>query len=303
MEASSAKLQVQKNHRDGGKVPRSRGRSAKPGTRSQEPEAVGVKLGTRGAVGPIHLSSAGGVTWEKPYVWETQDVSLATESPVLTVNDDLPQLEEARTPPIASFERKTDSLAGMQVGVRGQRARRRGARVAWDGEYGRGGRGVGVGRMGSTTTGGNACWRVGSDETCRSGRRAGWLIGFGNSTVDHIVPPVKNDSVLDSVNSRIWGRVEHFNYQVSASPRASLQCSVDASSTVLINSRGFVHSSYSRDTHRHHLTPSGLNSKADVKQPLMPSSWIPGWDAMVGECGREREMALGHKYGKGGRPA
>ncbi|KAF8532263.1 hypothetical protein JB92DRAFT_2843723 [Gautieria morchelliformis] len=29
------------------------------------------------------------------------------------------------------------------------------------------------------------------------GNVAGWLVGFGNSTVDRIVRPFKNDSVLD----------------------------------------------------------------------------------------------------------
>ncbi|KAF8506221.1 hypothetical protein JB92DRAFT_2832994 [Gautieria morchelliformis] len=89
------------------------------------------------------------------------DVSLATDSPVLTVNDDLPrQLEEARTPPIASLEGKTDGLAGMLVGVRGKRAR---SGVARDREHRRGGRSVGVvgGRMSSThDRGGNeARWK------------------------------------------------------------------------------------------------------------------------------------------------
>ncbi|KAF8468128.1 hypothetical protein JB92DRAFT_2992261 [Gautieria morchelliformis] len=53
----------------------------------------------------------------------------------------------------------------------------------------------GMRRGGRGGTAGNACWRVGSDETSR--RRAGWLVSFGNSTVDRIVPPVKNGSVLD----------------------------------------------------------------------------------------------------------
>ncbi|KAF8495835.1 hypothetical protein JB92DRAFT_2834730 [Gautieria morchelliformis] len=247
MEASSAKLRVQKHHRDGGKLPRSQGRNARRVYSHQS-----------------RRSSDTTATWRR-----------AANSSLKRRMSDMGETVVTRL-----TRNRIPAIDGWGAGTEGEEVRRLireicSARVACDGEYGRGGRGVGVGRMGSTTTGGNACWRIGSDETSR--RRAGWLIGFGNSTVDHIVPPVKNDSVLDvcieGLSERqlkkIWGRVEHFKYQVSASPRASLQCSVDVSSIVLINSRGFV----------------GPSSFADVKQPLMPSSWIPGWDAMVGECG------------------
>ncbi|KAF8515856.1 hypothetical protein JB92DRAFT_2829515 [Gautieria morchelliformis] len=127
--------------------------------------------------------------------------------------------------------------AGWGAGTAGEEGRRLikticSARLARDGEYVRGGGGVRVGRMGSTRTGGNACWRVGSNETSR--RRAGWLVGFGNSTAsrDFLVFPHLSlgqcyPYVDQNVNSRIWRMVEHFKYQVSTSPRASLQVCVE----------------------------------------------------------------------------
>ncbi|KAF8492280.1 hypothetical protein JB92DRAFT_3100357 [Gautieria morchelliformis] len=142
MEASSAKLRVEKPHRE---------RQVAKITRKKR------KKRTRGAVRPIHLSSAGGVTWEKPSSPVTQDGSLATES--LRVHDDLPQLEEART--TDSLARAENGWLGGYAGWGAGTARR--TRVTGDGEYGRGGRDVGVGggRMGSTRDrGGNgARWK------------------------------------------------------------------------------------------------------------------------------------------------
>ncbi|KAF8489225.1 hypothetical protein JB92DRAFT_3100905 [Gautieria morchelliformis] len=118
------------------------------------------------------------------------------------------------TAPRSSGNGWLGGYAGWGAGTAGEEVRRLikaicSARLAGDGEYGRGGRGVGVGvgRMGSTCDRernkagwrrwewGVVFWWVRSDDTSR--RRTGLLVGFGNPTVDRIFWPFKNDSVSD----------------------------------------------------------------------------------------------------------